>query len=273
VVSSTIPKGSVEVKIFNNLYSQRTGNGESLTDRSTFFTTSISYLYGLNRRFNVGISTRYRRVRNDQLPISAFAVLGSSEAGSDRTGITAFGPQIRYAPVDAWSNFSIQSAFFFSPGENLTGSATEPFIDWDGATWNTQLFNDFSIGTSFSLFTELDFLIEDIGSSADGHINRFSTPVTLIFSYNPDPKTTLYTIGSYSPFWQDNFDYFWQVGAGAKYQFTPNLELELLVTDFTNQFLTDTGGQAATFNLGFRFNIPSLDFLKSKKKNKSSRYN
>lgn len=271
IVSSTIPKGSSEVKIFNNLYTQRTGSEGNLTDRSTFFTTSYSYLYGLNNKLNVGFASRYRRVRNSQLPDSPFAVLGNSEAGSSRQGITAFGPQIRYAPVEKWTNFSIQSSFVFPIGEDLTGSSTEPFIDWNGATWWTQFFNDFTIGSSWSLFTEFDVLIEDIGSSADGRLNRFSTPVTAILSYNPNPKTILYALSGFSPFWQDNFDYFYQVGVGAKYQFTPNFELELLVTDFTNKFLADTGGQAATYNVGIRYNIPGKGGVA--RKNKMPRYN
>ncbi len=256
IVSSTIAKGSFEVKLFNNLYTQRTGSPDNLTDRSTFFTSSLSVLYGLNNRFNVGINTRYRRVSNERLPSSALDVFGSaSPEGSSRQGITAFGPQIRYAPVEKWENFSIQSSFVFAIGTDLTGSATQPFIDWNGATWNTQVFNDFPIGNNFSLFTEIDFLWEDIGSSSDGRLNRFSTPATLILSYNPNKKTTIYTLGGFSPFWQSNFDYFYQYGVGTKYQFTPKVELELLVTDFTNRFLSDTGGQAATYNIGFRFNF------------------
>ncbi|MEM1121276.1 MAG: DUF547 domain-containing protein [Bacteroidota bacterium] len=255
IVSSTIPKGTFEIKIFNNLYTQKTGSAENLTDRSTFFTTTLTALYGLNNRLNVGINTRYRRVSNDRLPSSALNVLSSLEEGSGRQGLTAFGPMIRYAPVEKWTNFSIQSSFVFPIGEDLAGSSTQPYIDWTGATWWTQFFNDFPIGNNFSLFTEIDFLWEDIGSSANGHINRISTPATLIFSYNPNPKTTIYTLGGFSPFWQSNFDYFAQAGVGAKYQFTPDVELELLVTDFTNKFLLDTGGQAATFNIGFRFNL------------------
>ena len=256
IVSSTIAKGTYEIKLFNNLYTQRTGSPDDLTDRATFFTSSLSVLYGLNNRFNIGINTRYRRVSNSSLPSSALNVFGGTpDGGSSRQGITAFGPQIRYAPIEKWENFSIQSSFVFAIGENLTGSATQPFIDWNGATWNTQIFNDFPIGSSFSLFTEIDFLLEDIGSSSNGRLNRFSTPATLILSYNPNRKTTFYTLGGFSPFWQDTFDYFYQFGVGTKYQFTPNVELELLVTDFTNKFLSDTGGQAATFNIGFRFNL------------------
>ena len=257
IVSSTIPKGSIELKIFNNLYSQRTAFNGQFQERNSFFTTTTTALYGLHSKFNIGVSTRYRRVRNSSPDGSAFRVLGNSDGAiSTRQRFTAIGPQIRYAPVEEWSNFSIQSTFSFALGDDLTGSeGTGPFIDWNGHDWNTQFFNDFTIGTSFSLFTEIDFLIEDIGDSDDGHINRVSTPVTLIFSYNPNAKTTLYTIGSYSPYWQEDFDYFYQFGGGVKYQFTPKVELELLVTSFRNEFLLDTGGEAATFNLGFRFNL------------------
>ena len=256
VVSSTIAKGSTETKIFNNLFSQQTGSRENLTDRSTFNTVLLSFLYGATNRLNVGFSTRYRRVRNDKLPSNLFSVFGNTidqaNGESQRSGITSIGPQIRYAPVKKWSNFSIQSQLLFAVGDDLEGNGVDPFIDWTGATWWTQFFNDFAIGDNFSLFTELDFLIEDLGT---GNSNRISTPGTLIFSYNPTSKTTLYTLGSYSPFWQADFDYFTQLGIGAKYQFTPNLELELLVTDFNNKFFNQNGGQANTFNLGLRFNI------------------
>jgi len=255
IVSSTIPKGSIETKIFNNLYTQSTGSSDNLTDRSTFYTTLVSFLYGVNSNFNIGFSTRYRRVRNDQLPSTPFDVFTSKEGGSFRQGLTAFGPQIRWAPIKKWSNFSVQSSFVFAIGKELTGSETQPYIDWNGPTWNTQLFNDFSIGSNFSLFTELDFLLEDIGSLSKGANNRFSTPVTAIFSYNPNRKTTIYALGGFSPFWQFTFDYFVQGGLGLKYQFTPKLELELLVTDFSNKFLAQSGGQAGTYNLGIRFNL------------------
>lgn len=257
VVSSTINKGSIEVKIFNNLYTQRTGSEGNLTDRSTFYTTLVTGLYGVSNRLNVGFTGRYRRVRNDQLPSSPLGVFGNNtgDGVSNRQGITAFGPQIRYRPFDKWKNFSIQSSFEFAIGDDLTGNETQPFIDWDGATWITQFFNDFPIGNNFSFFTELDFIWEDFGSSANGRINRISTPATFIFSYNPNKKITVYGLSGFSPFWQSDFDYFFQFGVGAKYQFTPKFELELLYTDFNNRFLIETGGQAATYNLGIRFNL------------------
>ncbi|MEM8525043.1 MAG: DUF547 domain-containing protein [Bacteroidota bacterium] len=254
VVSSTIPKGFSEAKIFNNLYTQASGSEGNLTDRSTFFTTLFTYLYGVNNRLNVGFSGRYRRVSNESLPNSALNVFGSIDAGRDRQGLTAIGPQIRYAPFTALQNFSVQSSFLLPVGSELTGSSTQPFIDWNGATWWTQFFNDLSLGSNFSLFTEVDFLWEDIGSAAEGRANRVSTPATVILSYFPNQQTTIYTLAGYSPFWQSDFDYFTQLGLGFKYQFTPNFEVELLATDFDNKFLNSTGGRAYTYNMGVRFN-------------------
>jgi len=253
VVSAAIPKGGIEIKAFNNLYTQKTRSApeEAFDSRSNFFTTAFSFLYGVSGRFNAGFDLRYRRVSNTDANTSPFNVL-TNKADNRRHGFTSIGPKIRWAPFQKLENFSIQSAFTFPVGDDLEGADNKPYIDWDGAAWNTQVFNDFSIGTAFSIFTEVDFLLEDIGKKEDGDLNRFSTPVTTIFSYFPNPKTTLYVLGSYSPYWQKDYDYFAQAGFGAKYQITPNFEVEGLYSAFTNEFLSDNNGQASTFNLGVR---------------------
>jgi len=69
----------------------------------------------------------------------------------------------------------------------------------------------------------------------------------LILSYSPNPKTTIYALGGYSPFWQ--------ASSGAKYQIAPDIEIELLYTAFTNKFLRSVDGDAATYNLGLRFSL------------------
>lgn len=253
VVSSTIAKGTYETKLFNNLYSQEAGG-----ERASFFTSTLSAIYGLTDRINIGFDARYRRVRYDPTgEANNLAVLASLGANSQfRQGLTGFGPKVRIAPFVRLPNFSVQSTYLISTQENASGSLNDQrFIDFDGDTWITQLFNDFDIGSRFSVFTELDFILEDIGSPEKGRSNRASTPVTGIFSYFPNPKTTFYVLGSYSPFWQTDFDYFTQVGAGAKYQITPNFELELLATQFSNAFIKGVDGSASTVNLGVRYNF------------------
>lgn len=240
VVSSTINKGTAEVKIFNNLYRQTAQN-----ETSTFFTSQTNALYGVTDRFNAGVEARFRR-----------ASYTGGESDASRTGLTSFGPFIRVAPFGKLPNFSVQSTFRFALGEDLTGAETgQRFLDWEGNSWFTQVFNDFPIGDNFSVFGEVDFLLEDIGAQEDGRLNRFSTPVTGILSYFPTPKTTVYGLASYSPFWQTDFDYFYQFGGGLKYQITPKLELEMLVTAFDNEFLNSVAGTAATYNFGVRFNL------------------
>ncbi len=256
VVSATIPKGRTETKIFNNLYTQATRNEGVLSDRSTFFTTFITSLYGVSNRFNAGLEVRYRRVLNAPYPSSPLNVLSGGDENSQlRTGVTTIGPKIRWAPVPKWRNFSVQSAFWFTIGDELEGTSTLPFIDWNGPSWWTQFFNDFPLGNNFSLFTEIDFLWEDIGSESNGAFNRISTPATVILSYFPHPQVTLYWLNGYSPYWAPDFDYFAQSGVGAKYQVNRDLEFELLYTYFTSDFLQENDGRAATFNLGVRFNL------------------
>lgn len=256
VVSASIPKKSFEIKGFTNLYNQVTGNGTGpATDQATFFTQNLSVLYGLSNRFNAGFDLRYRQVSFGPESISRFDVFNLEQTASTRQGLTGIGPKIRYAPSAALPNLSIQSTYWFAQGEDLAGNAERPFIDFNGDIWFTQIFNDFSIGDNFSFFTELDILIEDIGKKEDGHINRFSTPVQLILSYFPNSKTTIYSLGAYSPYWQEDFDYFYQAGLGAKYQITPKLEVELLYTQFRNQFILDTNGSASTMNFGLRISV------------------
>ncbi|MEM9258889.1 MAG: DUF547 domain-containing protein, partial [Bacteroidota bacterium] len=251
VVSSTIPQGSFEIKVFNNLYSQEVSG-----ERSSFFTTNTSVLYGATNRFNVGFDLRYRRVRYDEAgAASNFDVFGSGGTFS-RSAITGFGPKVRIAPFNQLPNFSIQSALWLPVADDLTGAENGGrFTEFDGPIWFTQVFNDFPIGQNFSVFAEVDFTLEDIGRQEDGRLNRFSTPVTGIVSYFPNPKTTLYGLASYAPFWQENYDYFYQLGAGAKYQFTPNFELEVLLTAFENDFISTNNGNAGTVNFGVRVNL------------------
>lgn len=261
ILSSTIPQGTIEAKLFNNLYTQQTRASKDvpLSDRSSFFSSGLSFLYGVNSRFNAGFDLRYRSVRNDLASSSPFKVLSFENTMSSRHGITNIGPKIRYAPFESLPKFSIQSAWWFATGDDLEGSVDKPFSDWNSSTFLTQFFSDFSLGNKWALFAELDFFMEDIAKAEAGGFNRISVPVTAIFSYFPVKDVTLYAIGGYSPYlsWtgqvKGDKDYYVQGGVGAKYQFSPAFEIELLYTAFTNEYLKFVGGKAATFNIGFRY--------------------
>ncbi len=256
VTSATIPKGQIELKIFNNLFSQKTAsdveNLDNVDSRSTFYTASFSALYGINQRFNLGVDLKYRRTLNSGIPSSALDVFKSLDnPTTGRTGITGIGPRIRWAPFPKFSGFSLQSTFTFAIGDNLEGTDIEkPFIDWDENIWWTQFFFDKSIGSKFSFFAEVDVTWEDIGD-----FNKLTFPVTTIFSYFPDKKVTLYALAGYAPTINPGFDYFHQVGLGTKYQVTRRFEIELLYTSFQTQFVKSRNGSANTFNLGLRYSL------------------
>ena len=193
------------------------------------------------------------------LPSSAFDVFRfDNPNGVHRTGLTGVALKIRAAPIKELKGFSLQSTLTFATSNDLEGTAELPYIDWNGATTWTQFFYDFDIGTNFSLFTEIDFIIENIGEPEPDNpfANRISTPISVIFSYFPNPKTTIYALGGYSPYYrQPDTDYFAQGGIGVKYQISSKFELETLFTAFTTPFLSDTGGNASTINLGARYSF------------------
>lgn len=257
VVSSTIPKGTSELKLFNNLYSQNI-NGT----RQNFYNTSLSYLYGLNTRLNIGLAARYARASVESADRSPFKVLGPNRdlnKSTFRHALSFVGPQFRWAPVEKWGNFSIQSQFLIPTNKNNEGeNGAGTFLDWSKPRWFTQFFNDKSLGTNFSLFTEVDVSFEDLGRKSEGAFNQLTLPLTAIISYFPHPKVTFYGLSNFSPQMTEVFSsgrqatYFYQLGTGAKYQITRKLEFELLYTAFRNQGLLQANGVANTFNFGVR---------------------
>lgn len=258
VVSAVLAKGSHEIKLFNNLYSQAAGTADNGGFRSTFFTSTFSYIYGLTGKFNLGVEAKYRKVRYGQLPTSNFDVFTPEGDDLTRQKVSYIGAKIRWAPFEKLDHFSIQSTFLLPTARDHEGTPENfysDWIDWNGYTWYTQFFNDMDVGTKFSLFTEIDFTFEDIGSIDKGASNRISTPATLIFSYFPSSKSTLYTLASYSPYYLEVYDYYYQVGAGGKYQLFDNFEIEVLYTLFDNKYLSANDGKANTLNIGIRKSI------------------
>ena len=113
VVSAAIPQGTTETKIFNNLYTQQTHFSQE-GERSNFFTTSLSFLYGVSGRFNAGFDLRYRRVSNTDTNTSPLNVF-TNNLSSRRHGIRSIGSKIRWPQVFKPSiTFMTKRGFIFS---------------------------------------------------------------------------------------------------------------------------------------------------------------
>lgn len=245
--STLLGRQQVEIKVFNSLYTQKAEDY-----RSNFFTSFTQVLVGVNHKINVGFDLKYRMVNYGNTPLSPFSVFTFENTPLARQAVTAFGPKIKIAPFPAYSNVSIQSTFFIPIGKDLQGGNNKPYIDNQGFSWWTQVFVDKPLGAKFSLFTEADIFIDNLKKEVEQA--SIYLPLKAILSYFPTQRTTLYVSGEITPYLQPFLNYYLQTGLGAKYELMPNqLEVELLYTLFSNQFLMVNKGRASTLNVGIRW--------------------
>ena len=147
--SKLIGKGQVDIKWFNNLFTQTRIadiNGDVRTaPRENFFTSTLDVFFGVseNRRVSLGAILEFRS--NTVGGRGAFDVFSfDGEAGSARSGLTSIAPSIKFVPFEGVSNFSVQSSLIFS----IIGSEFDDgvFFDQDGFVIQNRFFYDIPIG-------------------------------------------------------------------------------------------------------------------------------
>ena len=269
--SNLYSKGSYEMGSFSNYYTQRV-KINTTDQQQDFFTSTTTFLYGINKRLNIGLDVRYRSTQAgspDRLSTfgGLFVFKEELETDSDgntlksaRVGISALGLRIKYQPIKSIKNLSFQHVINMP----LIGSSEAGFLDWESPYIISDAFYDQLIGSKGSVFVSGGLHLENINSaffrSGDGY-TQISTPFTGIYSYFPDAKTTIYFLGNIAPKWGYNvsdggaqsqaiWDPYGQIGIGFKYFIWDNFQIELLYTKF---FTNTEGFNANTFNFGTRF--------------------
>ena len=248
--SVLLKKDQIEIKSFNNVYTQMShdvdGETIALGERQTFYTGIFQFTYGISEdtRVNIGFDVFLNSVKYK--PIGK----GNSEPFG-RTAIGSFGPRIKVSPFAGLPTFSVQSSLLFPAANNLESPR---FLAHDRLTWWNQFFFDKTINR-FQFFAEADLLFR---FRKDATFLR--TPVSLLISFFPSQKFTLYGLIQHSPRFDRTIDggrnrisrtgWFSQAGIGVKYQLMPLLNVELLATDF---FSAKNDGLGKTYNIGFRF--------------------
>ena len=113
--SKLIGKGQLDLKWFNNLYTQTESTfSEGREARQTFFTSTLEAYTGVGnaKRWNVGAILEFRsNVVADRSALDVFKFDG--ETGTARSGLTSIAPSVKFVPIASVSNFSVQSSFFF----------------------------------------------------------------------------------------------------------------------------------------------------------------
>ncbi|SMC45324.1 hypothetical protein [Cellulophaga tyrosinoxydans] len=251
--SKLIDKGQVDLKWFNNLYTQTKSTfTNSKEPRETYFTSTLEVYTGVgeSKRWNIGTIVEFRsNVNNDRKALDVFKFDG--EDTSARSGLTSIAPSVKFVPFKAVGNFSIQSSFFIPLVDNESENGV--FLDQKGFTWQNRFFYDYTFpGDKWQLFSELNSEYH-FGDKAESFANNsLSLTPGIFLSYFPSAKFTVLALVQHSQrldlgnnFAQD----FTAVGGGAKYQLTNAINLELLYTNFVRGNNTGLG---ETFNLGLR---------------------
>lgn len=251
--SSLLAPGQIEIKLFNNLYSQAASfdrSGEKHGDgvRSSYFTAIASFLYGAGARWNLGVDFYVKSVRIDRETASAFSIFGSGPGLGARTALSSIAPKIKASPIESIPRLALQTALLVPAASDMEGDpgTGRPFLDYDAYQWWTQLFYDVSLRSDVLLYLEGGTLVRFFSRRTD-----FLTPAKAIFNYYPTRFSIVYALAELGPTW-DGFawsSYYSQVGLGGKYQLTSHLELETLFSTFP---AGKTNGAGRTYNLGFR---------------------
>jgi hypothetical protein len=246
--STLLSPGEVEIKIFNNLYTQTAffnsdAKKVNLNERSTFFTNISSFLLGVKPNINIGFDVYIKSVRNSGESSSPLSVLKFSSGNNTRTALTSIAPKIKLSPFAKLRNFSFQTLVLIPLA---SGTDETPFLDYDDVQWWTQFFFDKMLTNTLLVYLENGWFIR-FGNDE----TAVNSPIKAILNYYPSNKWTVYLPTELNPKW-DGVSwsaYYFQAGLGLKYQVTANLELETLFTKF---FKGKQQGAGVTYNLGIR---------------------
>ncbi|WP_108804995.1 hypothetical protein [Aquimarina sp. Aq107] len=265
--SKLIGKGQVDVKWFNNLYTQtRIANADgdvSSADRENFFTSTLDVFYGIseNRRITVGAIIEFRsNTIGDRGAFDVFSFDG--ESGSARSGITSIAPSVKFVPFKSLSNFSVQSSLVIPTIKSEFDDGV--FFDQDGFVFQNRFFYDLALGNSnkwqlfFDLNTEYNFG-KELEFNSDGRSegsfanDSFRLTPGVFLSYFPSSKFTAQVFVQHFQLIDLNNDFeqdLTAVGAGAKYQLTKSLNIEALWSYFARG---NDSGLGESYNIGLRY--------------------
>jgi hypothetical protein len=272
-------KGQMDFTLFNTIYTETRNNWQGQVFdgyRATFATALAQWTVGVGKsgRFNIGFDLSLRGTGRASSNTSYAAVgqaFSFTNTDSTRFGIGTFGPRIKFSPFKGVNDFTVQSSFLFSPSEASEGRGSSAdqnglyWVEWDRYVWWNQFFYTYTFGDDyFQLFAEVDLLFRF--ARRDDQINHIDLPSSLFFSFFPTRKITLYAMTQYvprfagSPVYDDQGvdvtnDFviganYTASGLGFKYQFSPNLNIELLYTNF---WAARNNGLGETFNLGIKY--------------------
>ncbi len=250
--STMLAPGQIEVKLFNNLYTQTSvfdGDGErvKLDTRSSYFTSILQVQYGLKESLNVGFDLYFKSVRVDAWDASAFDVLGFGNDSSSQTALTTLGPRVKLAPFGSVPTLSLQGTLLIPVSSDMEGRESgRPFLEYDDPQIWLQAFYDYQIDENYLIYLESGILFRP--DNGAGESSEWIFPLKGILNFYPTGRWTVYGLADFSPSSLDA--YYFQGGAGIKFQVLRGFEVEALLTGFP---IGRNRGGGKTYNFGLRW--------------------
>jgi hypothetical protein len=259
--SRLLPKGSWEAKLFNNLYTETRGadeNGDvSDRPRATFLTNILEGFVGVspNARVNAGLIVQFRSSLISSAGTERPALDALRYANNEdfaRSGVSYIAPSVRFTPFKSLPRLSFQSSLMLPvfEAESINGV----FFAERSTIFANKVYYDHSFANGdWQLFTELsfDYLF---GPDEESYANDSGfMPISAFLSYFPSSNLTFYVNARHARRIDlgNNFSqHFTLAGAGAKYQLTDALNLEISHAQF---LFGNSSGLGATYNIGFRY--------------------
>lgn len=259
--SRLLPKGSWEVKLFNNLYTETRGANENgdVSDRprATFLTNILEGFVGVspNARVNAGLIVNFRSSLISSAEMERPALDALRYANNEefaRSGVSYIAPSVRLTPFRSLPRLSFQSSLMLPVFEEE--SINGVFFAERSTIWANKVYYDHSFANGdWQLFTEMsfDYLF---GPDEESYANDSGfMPISAFLSYFPSSNLTFYINAQHARRIDlgNNFSqHFTLAGVGAKYQLTDALNLELSHAQF---LFGNSSGLGATYNIGFRY--------------------
>jgi len=252
--SKLLNKGQLDIKWFNNLYTQTKDSEKTIKQaRQTYFTSTIDIFKGIsnNNNLDVGLLLEIRSNAVNGLDASDVFNFENNPSKSTRSGFTSFAPAVKFNPLKQVSNLTLQSAFHIPLVKNESENGV--YLDQKGYIFQNRFLYDYTFpGDEFQLFAELNTEF-NFGDKEDSFANdSFVLAPSIFFSYFPSQEFTVLVLAQHAQrfdlgneFAQD----YSVIGAGAKYQLSKVVNIEALYTKFVRGSNTGLG---QTFNIGLR---------------------
>lgn len=245
----TLPKNSVELMMFNSLYSVNYGDKEFGT-RNSYYNGYFSAFYGVTGKLDIGVTFLLRSSReNDPFnssPFKTFEFERTPLNPNPRTsgayadwGLSHIGLNVRFAPFKN-INLSFEQGVML-PIQNLPNENTV-----DNSLYSvTQVYYSHSFTAKMQLFLALTFW----QPIRPGETFQFQPPLLRgFFNYFATQRLSFFVTTMYFLEW----------GVGIKYMLTPKLEIQAMYSYYIPipgiyDVISPGANTIMTYNLGLRY--------------------